>query len=65
MGKRKQVEMIQGTANHKRTEGVHMGLLLDAVMHWATFERLQATHDALENPSLAGVLSKLGRCVNC
>jgi hypothetical protein len=31
MGKRKQVEWIQGTANHRRTEGDYMGVLLDAV----------------------------------
>jgi hypothetical protein len=31
MGKRKQVELIQGHANHRRTEGDYMGVLLDTV----------------------------------
>ena len=31
MAKRKQVDLIQGTANHRRTEGDYMGVLLDAV----------------------------------
>ena len=29
-------------------------------MHWATFERLQAQHDALVNSTLAGVMAKFG-----
>ena len=29
-------------------------------MHWATFERLQARHDALVNSTLAGVMTKFG-----
>ena len=29
-------------------------------MHWATFERLQARHDALVNQSFAGVMAKFG-----
>ncbi len=29
-------------------------------MHWRTFERLQAEHDAHDAQSLAGILSKLG-----
>ena len=31
MGKRKQVEYIQGHATHRRTEGDSMSVLLDAV----------------------------------
>jgi hypothetical protein len=31
MAKRKQVDLIQGSANHRRTEGDYMGVLLDAV----------------------------------
>lgn len=31
MAKRKQVELIQGTAKHRRTEGDYMGVLLDTV----------------------------------
>ena len=31
MGKRKQIEYIQGHATHRRTEGDYMGVLLDAV----------------------------------
>jgi hypothetical protein len=29
-------------------------------MHWATFERLQARHDALVNQSFAGIMAKFG-----
>jgi len=29
-------------------------------MHWATFERLQARHDALVNQSFAGIIAKFG-----
>ena len=31
MGRRKQTEYIQGTAQHRRTEGDYMGVLLDTV----------------------------------
>ena len=31
MAKRKQAELIRGTATHRRTEGDYMGVLLDAV----------------------------------
>lgn len=31
MAKRKQVDLIQGSATHRRTEGDYMGVLLDAV----------------------------------
>jgi hypothetical protein len=31
MGRRKQTEYIKGTAQHRRTEGDYMGVLLDAV----------------------------------
>lgn len=31
MGRRKQTEYIKGTANHRRTEGDYMGVLLDTV----------------------------------
>jgi len=31
MGRRKQVDLLQGSANHRRTEGDYMGVLLDAV----------------------------------
>lgn len=31
MARRKQTELIRGTANHRRTEGDYMGVLLDAV----------------------------------
>lgn len=33
-------------------------------MHWATFERLQAQHDALVNRSIAGLMVKFGRFVD-
>ena len=32
-------------------------------MHWATFARLQARHDALVNQTLAGVMAKFGRFI--
>jgi hypothetical protein len=31
MGKRKHVDLIRGNANHRRTEGDYMGVMLDAV----------------------------------
>ncbi len=35
MGKNKQPELIRGSANHRRTDGNYMGVLLDAVMRQA------------------------------
>ena len=32
-------------------------------MHWATFDRLEAQHDALVNQTLAGVMAKFGRLI--
>ena len=32
-------------------------------MHWRTFERLQATHDAYVNQVLAGMSAKLGLAI--
>ena len=32
-------------------------------MHWATFARLQARHDALVNQTLAGAMAKFGRFI--
>jgi hypothetical protein len=29
-------------------------------MHWATFERLQARHDALVNQTFAGIMARFG-----